>query len=75
MRYDTNQTPQGAFTRSDGEYEYQRLQQTILYKTGVTCTVMVRAGIVSIRTESLADFYLAKSVIRGSTSGQIIRSI
>lgn len=36
---------------------------------------MVRAGIVSIRTENLADFYLAKSVIKGSTSGEIIRSI
>lgn len=74
-RSETTGTPQGAFTRSDGEFEYQRLQEAILRKTGIACTVMVRAGKVMIQTESHADYYLAKSAIKGSTSGEIIRSI
>lgn len=74
-RSETTGTPQGAFTRSDGSREYERLQQTILDKTRVVCTVLVRAGIVSIRTESLADFYLAKSAIKDMASGEIIRAI
>lgn len=54
---------------------YEQLQQTILDKTGVVCTILVKPGIVSIRTESLADFYLAKAAIKGMASGEIIRSI
>lgn len=74
-RYGTTGTPQGAFTRSNGEREYQQLQQAILDKTGVLCTIVVKAGIVSIRTENLGDFYLAKAAIKGMASGEIIRAI
>lgn len=68
-------TPQSGFGRSAGEMEYQRFQQSILDKTGVLCTVMIRAGIVSIRTENYIDFILARSAVRGMTSLDIIRAI
>lgn len=72
MRGQTEGTPQGSFTRSTGEREYQRFQQAILDKTGVACTVIVRPGNISIRTAILADFYLAKSAIKDMANGRLI---
>lgn len=63
---------QGPISHSMGEYEYERLQQTILDKCCVACTVIARPGNISIRTASLADFYLAKSAIKDMVNGRPI---
>lgn len=64
--------PQGPISHSMGAQEYERLQQAILDKTGVACTVIARPGNISIRTASLADFYLAKSAIKDMANGRMI---
>lgn len=62
--------------RSHSEREYEFLQETILRETSVVCTVMVLPGRISIRVETLPDFYLAKLAIKGMAgSREIIRSI
>lgn len=74
MRHGVQHTPQSNFGRSCGEREYQRLQQLILDKTGVSCTVLVTPNYVSIRAATYADFVMAQAAIKGRVSLQIIRA-
>lgn len=53
--------------------EYEHLQEKIEAFTGVKCSVLCKPEYVSIRTENYADFYLAKSTIKGCVSLPIVR--
>lgn len=74
QRYGTQNTPQSNFGRSNGEREYQRLQQLILDKTGVSCTVLCTPNYVSIKAGNYAEFVMAKAAIRGRVSVEIIQA-
>lgn len=66
---------QGPHSHSLGEREYERLQQMILDRTGVVCTIVVKTSTISIRCNDYADYVMAKAIIRQHTSKEIIRSI
>ncbi|MEY2500603.1 MAG: hypothetical protein QOI07_937 [Verrucomicrobiota bacterium] len=61
-------TNQGPHSHSGGVRLYERLQQQILDQTGIAATVIVRPHNVTIRTETYADFVLAKAAIKGGVS-------
>lgn len=51
---------------------YEELQDLIRRETGVVCSVLVTPKVVSIRTKNYSDFILARKVIRGRVSVEII---
>ncbi len=53
--------------------EYEILQELIFDKSGVVCTAMIKDRIISLRTKDYADFLIARSVIKGRTSKEILR--
>lgn len=55
--------------------QWQEYEDLIQQETGVVCTIKVRPNSIGIRTRDLADFYLAKSVIKGRTSKEIVRDV
>ncbi len=65
---------QGNVNNSNGQRLYMELENLIFDHAGVQCTVYVRTpGHISIRTKDYADFLIAKSVIKGRTSKEILR--
>lgn len=56
-----------------GEDAYKTWQDLILKEKHVECTVVISSHTISIRTESWADYYLAKSVVKSRTSLEIVR--
>jgi hypothetical protein len=56
-----------------GEDEYKIFQDMILSEKGVECSVVITAHTISIRTESYADYVLAKSVVKPRTGLEIVR--
>ncbi len=59
---------------STGQRLYHELENLIFDHAGVQCTVFVRTpGHISIRTKDYADFLIAKSVIKGRVSKEILR--
>lgn len=54
--------------------QYEHWQDLIEEKASVTCTVRVFPDSISIKTKDLADFYLAKSAIKGRTNLEIVRA-
>lgn len=66
---------QGPTSHSTGGWEYSRLQELILFKTKVACTVLVTPGVISLRCANYADFVLAKGAIKNEAgSRQIVQS-
>lgn len=65
-------TPQSSFCRSEGSREYQRLENRILEKTGIVCSILVTPGLISIRCQSYPDFLLAKLAIKDLAKGRNI---
>lgn len=53
----------------------EQLEAKIKKEKGVKCTVLVKPEYVSIKTETPADFYLAKSAIKGGVSVPIVRAL
>lgn len=54
---------------------YETLQDAVEKEAGVRCSIIVTPKIVSIRTKSLADYYLAKAVIRQRVSQEVVRDL
>jgi hypothetical protein len=61
------------YYRSDSgqRTDFQILEDLIRDEKGVNCTIRIKPNEISIRTTSVADFYLAKSAIKGRTSKTI----
>lgn len=66
---------QGPQNRTHGPRQYMALQDIIFDEAGVSCSVFVKPGIVSIRTKDYADYVLARAALKGRTSSQIIRDV
>jgi hypothetical protein len=66
---------QGPQNRTHGPRQYMALQDIIFDETGVSCTVVLKGGIVSIRTKDYADYILARAALKGRTSSRIIRDV
>ena len=52
----------------------QELEDLILRKANVHCTATIDDNNITLRTESYIDFVLAKSVIRGANSLEVVRA-
>lgn len=66
---------QGPSTKFQGSQEYERLENLIEDKAGVRCEVFIKGGSIILRTKTMADYYLAKSVIRQGVTKPIIRDL
>jgi len=65
---------QGDSTRDQGVHEYQSCQNLIEDSCpGLRCTVIMRPHTISIRTETLADYYVAASIVRKRTELEVVR--
>lgn len=56
----------------EGPFEYQNLENLIFDKTRVKCTVVCKPGCISIRTKSLADYYLARAEIKSRVGSRMV---
>lgn len=66
---------QGARNRAYGPLPYMMFQDIIFDETGVTCTVILKGGQISLRTKDYADYILAKKALKGRTSHPIMRDV
>lgn len=65
---------EGATCRGTGDREYMKWQNLIEDSCpGLKCSVVVRPFQISIRTDSYADFLLAKSVVSKRTGLEVVR--
>lgn len=56
-------------------HAYMVYQDLIFDEAGVSCTVVLKNGFISIRTRDLAEYYLAKSVLKKRCSTPIMRDV
>jgi hypothetical protein len=52
---------------------YEQLQDEVSKQSGVSCSIRVNCDYVSIRTKDWADYYIARSIIRGRVVQEIRR--
>ena len=53
--------------------EYEELQDLIRKEAGINCSIKVKPNCVSIRTKDYPDFVIAKSIIKGRVSKEVVR--
>lgn len=55
--------------------EYMKWENIIFDETGVTATVILKGGQISLRTKNYADYILAKNALKDKTSHPIMRDV
>lgn len=58
-----------------GDEEYMKWQELVREHAGVNVTIKCSPSRISVRSESYADYVLARSVLAGRTSKEVYRDI
>lgn len=66
---------QGDQNRTHGPMDYMIYQNIIFDETGISCTVVLKGGQISLRTKDYTDFILARSALKGRTKHPIVRDL